>query len=246
LRALEALGFSTLSADGGGGAVENSKVNFLPMSCELRQLRNAVERLKTSSDNQPIIVVLFHQYDFKEIDENRGFITLQEFSNLLNWLKSQENIRLLSMMQANKVVMDLSADRFIKNKRYNSIETLLPLAEQGSVTLYQESPALIRILLEVAIFYLMILVLSTFLSFKVGVLFFPRFHTIMKIFTLISILLSIIILVHALYDLKVYFRSYAISTCILGVTIGLCLSFQYIRKKTTWDNNSMRGKIVSN
>ncbi len=118
LRALEKLGFSTLSANNKIGQVtEACKLNFLPYSCNLSKLRHAVKASRTSSDTQPVIVVLFHEYDFKEIDEKRGSITYQEFYELLNWLKSQRHVRLLSISQATQVINDLSAKRFLMNKR---------------------------------------------------------------------------------------------------------------------------------
>ncbi|MGD9825451.1 DUF2334 domain-containing protein [Desulfobacter sp.] len=117
LRALEALGFSTLSADNKRGEVtEKCKLNFLPYSSSLSGLRDAVEASRTSSDTQPVIVVLFHEYDFKEIDEKRGSITYQEFYALLNWLKSRKYVRLLSISQATQVITDLSAKRFLMSK----------------------------------------------------------------------------------------------------------------------------------
>ena len=104
LRALEALGFSTLSADNKRRAVTKAyKLNFLPYSCSISKLRDAVKASRTSSDPQSVIVVLFHEYDFNEIDQKRGRITYQEFYELLNWLKSQKDVRLLSISQATQV-----------------------------------------------------------------------------------------------------------------------------------------------
>jgi peptidoglycan/xylan/chitin deacetylase (PgdA/CDA1 family) len=100
LQALEELGFSTLSADKDGEATEDSKLNYLPASSDLLHLRDAVKAERTSADVSPVIVVLFHEYDFKEIDEKRGRITYPEFSDLLTWLKRQKDVRFLSLRQA--------------------------------------------------------------------------------------------------------------------------------------------------
>ena len=233
LRALEVLGFSTLSASKNGEATENSKLNFLPASCGLPRLRDAVKAVRTSSDNQPLIVVLFHQYDFREIDEKRGSITFQEFYDLLNWLKSQRNVRLLSISQATKAIKDLSANRFLLTKRNYSIDRFLPLLlrEEGSMFLYQESPVLPKTLLRVGGFYLMIVILGTVLSFSIGCLVFPRSVFIMKIGTFGSIVLSAIILVYAFHDLQVHFKGMVVSAGVIGASIGLCICFQYLKKK---------------
>lgn len=117
LRALENAGFSTLSANMNGETTEDSKLNFLPATCGLSRLRDAVSAVRASSDTQPLIVVLFHQYDFKEVDKKRGKITYQEFSYLLTWLKSQKDIRLLSIKQATKAIDDLSALKIVPKTR---------------------------------------------------------------------------------------------------------------------------------
>lgn len=130
LRALEALGFSTLSADNKTGEVtETCNLNFLPYSSNLSGVRDAVKASRTSSDTQPVIVVLFHEYDFKEIDEKRGSITYQEFYALLNWLKSQKDIRLLSISQATQVI----------NERYKRIMSNLSISSPKRV-LYFHKP----------------------------------------------------------------------------------------------------------
>ncbi len=116
LRALETLGFSTLSADNKKGEeTQACKLNLLPYSCSLYRLRDAVKKSRTSSDPQPVIVVLFHEYDFKEINEKRGRISYQEVYALLNWVSSQADVRLLSISQATQVIDNLSAKRFLMN-----------------------------------------------------------------------------------------------------------------------------------
>jgi len=242
LRALEELGFSTLSASKNGEATEDSKlIFFLPASSDLSRLRDAVKAARTSSDTQPVIVVLFHAYDFKEIDEKLGSITYQEFSDLLNWLKSQGDVRLLSISQATKVINDLSANRFLLNKRNHTLSRLLPssLQEEESITLYQESHVLPKIVLKVGGFYLLIVSLGTVLSLIMALLVFPRSAFIMNISTFGSIALSIIILIYAFHGLQGYLKGMMVSAGVVGTSIGLCLSFLYIKKNKLWDRNSI-------
>lgn len=106
LRALEKTGFSTLSADMNGPMPLDAELNYLPFTCGLTRLREALLEARASSHIRPIVVVLFHQYDFKEINEKRGKITFQEFSHLLSWLKSQTDVRLLSIRQAIEMVAE--------------------------------------------------------------------------------------------------------------------------------------------
>jgi len=100
LRALEELGFSTLSASRSGEAPRGADLDFLPATSSLSNLRDAVKSAKAFSEAQSVIVVLFHAYDFKEVDGNRGCITYREFADLLGWLKRQEGVCLLSISQA--------------------------------------------------------------------------------------------------------------------------------------------------
>jgi hypothetical protein len=112
LQALKALRFSTISADRTGVAEKNSKLKFLPCTCSMRRLKeSAIQSARNILELQPVIVVLFHDFEFLDIDANRGMLTLQEFADLVRWLKSQEDVRILSISQASKVIKDLSARR---------------------------------------------------------------------------------------------------------------------------------------
>ena len=126
LLALKELAFSTLSAERGGEITKESLLNFLPVTCSLLQLRDAVKAARSSSDTQPVIVVLFHEYEFQDINEKSGNITFQEFSDLLKWLNSERDVRLKSFTQAASLINDLSASRYLANNRINSISSLVP------------------------------------------------------------------------------------------------------------------------
>ena len=96
LKALEVLGFTTLSAAIPGKVSKDSKLNFIPCTSKLSELHDAIKEARASSDKQPLIVVLFHQYDFQEVRNKRGSITIKEFNNLFVFflLKSISNFRL--------------------------------------------------------------------------------------------------------------------------------------------------------
>ena len=243
LRALEELGFSTLSADDGGEVTEHAKINFLlPNTCFLLQLRDAVKAARTSSSSQPLIVVLFHEYDFKEIDEKRGSIHYQEFSDLMNWLKFQKDVQLLSISQATTLINDLGAKRFLLNKRHRFLNSLLPslLQDEETELLYHELAVRpTKVLLKVTGFCLAIVCIGIVLSFVMGMLVFPRSQFIMNIVVFGSIVLSVIILIYVLYGHDLSFRRMIVSAGVVGVLIGICLSFLYLRKKKIWDGKSI-------
>jgi len=243
IRVLEELGFSTLSASKNGETTEGSTLNFLPASCYLSRLRDAVKVARSSSDAQPVIVVLFHEYDFKEINQQNGSITFQEFFNLLNWLKSQGDVRLLSISQAAKVINDLSVNRFLLNKREDlwdySLSRFLPISLWEEeyirhITLYRESHVVPRILLKVVNFYLLIVSFGIVFSFIMGILFFKRSTFIMKISIYGSISLSIIMIIYA--SSYIYLKYMMACAGVVGVSIGFCLSILYFKKKKLWGN----------
>jgi predicted deacetylase len=99
LRTLEALNFQTISADLKGEADKSSRLNYLPATCPLFILRDTIKSARLSSDVRPVIVVFFHEFDFKEISKNRGKISFHEFSDLLEWIASANDIRMLSINQ---------------------------------------------------------------------------------------------------------------------------------------------------
>lgn len=72
IHAIEKLGFKSISADKYGDASESSPIKFLPATSDLLHLRDAIKSARRISSIYSIIVVLFHVYDFLEIDREMG------------------------------------------------------------------------------------------------------------------------------------------------------------------------------
>ncbi len=242
LRVLEDLKFTTISASISGEATEDSPLMFLPATCDLLQLRRAVKAARRSSDTQPVIVVLFHVYDFMEIDRERGNITYQEFSDLLNWLKSQGDVRLLSIIEAATVINDLSVHRFLLNKRIDSVLRLLPSSlRQKHDNQYSESPhVLFRTSLRVGFFYLAIVALVLFTSFILGYLVFPKSTLITDISIYGSLVVLVIILIYAFHDLQIHYLGMMVIAGLVGACIGIWLSFLSLKKKSFLGKSNRR------
>ena len=103
LKALETAGFSTISADLKGISTEESNLDFLPATCSIAQIRDCVDTARTDLDQQPVVVMLFHEYDFREVDERSGRTTFKAFSALLDWLDNQPDVRLRSIRQVSGI-----------------------------------------------------------------------------------------------------------------------------------------------
>ena len=233
LRALEETGFSTISANKAGDVTHDCRLNFLPCSCGVSQLRDAVEAARISSDTQPVIVVMFHAYDFKEVDERRGNITYKEFCELLKWLKLQEHIRLLSISQATQAIHDLSVQRFLINQRIHSRAILLPsfLRKGDSLLVYRETDAFTNTRLKLFGFYTTMMVMIFVLSLILGTIVFSRSTLIMISGTFGSIVLLITIFMYIFNDMQMGIKFMIVSAGIVGTSIGLCVSSLYLNRK---------------
>lgn len=62
-----------------------------------------VDMARADLDRQPVVVMLSHEYDFKEIDAHRGRTTFLEFSALVDWLDNQPDVRLRSIRQVSSL-----------------------------------------------------------------------------------------------------------------------------------------------
>jgi hypothetical protein len=120
LLALEALEFETISS--GIRCYTNSptKLKFLPYTCSLSDLQNAVSFARKGHDRQPIIVVLIHAYDFQEDNNPKAKLSFQDFNNLLSWLTSQEDICIRTISEVTSILDGFDFGRY---KKYSYLAT---------------------------------------------------------------------------------------------------------------------------
>jgi peptidoglycan/xylan/chitin deacetylase (PgdA/CDA1 family) len=111
LRVLRDQGFRTLSAGYDGDACEG--LGFVPATCDPRLVRDAVHVARNSNKVEPLIVVLFHDYEFTDMNHSLGKFSYQDVLELLEWLKEQRDIRLMSLGSASKAMKDLSSNRYM-------------------------------------------------------------------------------------------------------------------------------------
>jgi peptidoglycan/xylan/chitin deacetylase (PgdA/CDA1 family) len=239
VKVLEKLEFRTLSAGEVGDAKESSPLKFLPVTCHLIHLREAVSSALFVPDLQPVIVVSFHEYDFHEIDEERGNLTFRDFVELLAWVMSQKNIQVRTIDQANTVIDDLSAHRFINYSIYRKLSRLIPPVSPYLRGLYHSGVYLesnnsqnmkLKCWLFILIFYASVLMISSITSFFVGSAVFPRYRLV-SLFTMYAILvLLVLVSAYALRNLDLYFKGAIAISTLLGVSLGLWAFFIKFRK----------------
>ncbi|MFA5393859.1 MAG: DUF2334 domain-containing protein [Candidatus Ratteibacteria bacterium] len=99
IRVLEKLGFKTISADKRGAVKKFSPLEFRPERCGPNKLRDKIKSARCTWGTHPVIIVLFHAFEFLEVDKKRGNITYQDFDKLLSWIASQKDIRVQTIGQ---------------------------------------------------------------------------------------------------------------------------------------------------
>ncbi len=155
LIALETLGFEVISADWKGVATTQTPLRFVPATAELSQLRDAVAAARRSADRHPVVVALFHPYDFAAVDPARGSWSLEEFGVLLDWLAAQPDVRVVSIARSIGMVTGLGADRFRAAAAWRAVQAATPplLRHRGPVLVYPERDAHRRALRRLASLY---------------------------------------------------------------------------------------------
>ena len=230
LKALEKLGFSTLSAAMYGKAPDSSGLNFMPFTCRIPEVREAVSWARISSDRQPLIVVMFHRYDFSE-PGHKGRATFEEFYKLLGWLGSQNDVRFLSISQAAKEISDLSAKRFRLSCIYDTVESIVPKFLRLSDVTYSESSPLVLTLTMIALLYFFIAVLGMAFSYSVACLLFSKSAAVIKIISVGSTIMTTALILYSISDLSVGLSGMVIITVLVGLSIGLWFCFLSRKRK---------------
>jgi hypothetical protein len=234
LRALDALGFAAHSADKAGHVSAAARVRFLPSTTDLVHLRDAVQAARQTSDPQPIVVVLFHAYDFQEVDGERGVLTYPAFVDLLRWLNAQEDIHFLSVGQAAEVIDDLSPLRYQANKQNYELSRLLPhpLWDREISLIYHSVQAFPKAYLRIGVFYAFLILGASLPAWGIGLAFFRRAAWMRKITVAGSIAASAGILVYTFGDLNIHLRGMLASAIVVGMTLGFCCCALVLKRKS--------------
>ncbi len=228
LRCLEKLNFSYLSADFGGISDKTIHIKFLPATTDIYGLHKSINSARSSSCQLSVIVVIFHSYNFIDVDKKIGKITLKQFCKLLSWITSQKDVQVCSMNEIfNKNTFGKTT--FLKNKMYFKIQRLIPplvliflnLNRNG---IYLCSDYLTKVQIKiwaVLICYgLFIVVISSYCFFKVGSLLFSRFYFFKIFFCLGTFVLLILLSLYIFKDSSISYKGLTALLIVLGVFIA--------------------------
>lgn len=261
IMALENLGFKVLSANLRGQAPESASLKFIPMTCELHQLPQAVRIARLIPDAQPIICVLFHEYDFQECgyfedDRVKKRLGLTDLDEILAWIASQPDIRVQTLKDVAQRKVDLSAGRYHYNKIYNLVYfkpgfwpphygVYLPAHFNNPSGVGPKSKQLIslgKIINIISIILLYILIVS--ISYITGYFFFNiflRLSLVPEMLVTICIYLYIFVVIFVVMFCYIYvdqieYKMLSALSCACGTSLGSFHSYSLIKKESSNNN----------
>ena len=263
IRVLEDLKFKTVFGMEYGYAMEGSVLNFLPLTCDLSYLHNALKNIKNFSDGLSVITVLIRERDLLGKNEVTRKSRFEEFSELIAWITSQNNIHVRSIKQTVRTIKDLSAHRFITyNSFLKSSHYLYPLIpplflnKMFPMGVYLSSKSAedikIKMLKIIIFFYFSILIISVIISLSAGLIVFPKFPFLASICRLGSIVGMVLLSVYAFAKLnfshyrllletslyayrRQYYKVSVLIVLFFGACIGIWASWIIIKKKFDHD-----------
>ncbi len=251
LLALEKMNFLCLSSNLSGYASPSATLKFLPNTCELGQLRKVLSYAQRISYSQPIVCVVFHEYDFSEINyevsDGTMQLTFQDFEALIKWITLQKDIEIKTIDQVIKEQVDLSAGRFINNKYYIRLAHLKPAFWPPHYGYYLPSAnaydlrirnifinynidRLLNILL-VASFYGIIMAAFGLMSWIAGFIFFKLISMPPFIYYFIkygNYLLILLMMIYGIFVTQIHYRVLIPLVSLLGILMGFWVSFPKI------------------
>lgn len=132
---LAELGFRTISAGRVGDSDHRSELAFLPATATLAELRDVVVRGLAEEDDRHPIIVLFHEYDFVQKGRRLEPLSFEEFSDILQWVAHQDEVRVVTLNEMSWELLGLTASRYAQFTAYHNspLRRFLPLGWRGAV-----------------------------------------------------------------------------------------------------------------
>lgn len=188
LKVIKKLNFKTISSDEKHGPLDNSKLIYLPESCNLASLKGNIQELRRKKTGG-VIVVMFHHFDFIEDNKVRGNITKEGLENLVSWVSHQSDVNVKSLDEASNLIL---------NKKYIDYKLLSQLQRTSSFLPFDQhifAPSYLptmsdfknirgELWISLVLCYLLELIAFTWI-FYLGILKYPR----LKLNTILTVML---------------------------------------------------------
>ncbi|MFD0836285.1 DUF2334 domain-containing protein [Mariniflexile aquimaris] len=229
IKALETLGFTLISAKSDRPGLKTSQLKFVPYTCELPQLEEAIKKARKNYDSQPTIIVMFHAYDFIESNKS-GNVSVKSFQKLISSLKKQKDISIFSLEELSHKNIDLSATKYQTTNKIFLFNEFMPsfLKNDILVNYNNKKYELLKLILTVISYYVIILTMCSILSFfimrSIGIL----VKKFLKAGLIISIIIPVVLVIYfCFFDSIVSKRDLLLSSIIIGFSTGFLI---YIKK----------------
>lgn len=240
IRAIEKLGFKCFSANESVEAIKSSLLKYVPVTCDLFELRHTVELARRVPDRQPVIVVLFHEYDFLEIDKEMGRLSYKEFLEIMAWITSQQNIHIRTIEQTTMLVNDMNALRFNNNISFGKLTSLIPPLKlfdsmyPAGVFLSSNAANKMRYRCGVllSLFYFSIFLVSVTFAYFIGFIIFSKSRTMVLVSILGGLAIVVFLTIHILRGSLITYNDAMAIITFMGICIGLlCYFFRLKRQR---------------
>jgi peptidoglycan/xylan/chitin deacetylase (PgdA/CDA1 family) len=251
IKVLEQLQFENISANMLGPAKEISALKFLPATCNLSTIETAIQSARLIDDFQPVLVLMFHDYEFTDVDRQKGKLSYDEFDNLLEWLSTQKDIHVGSFSKFPEILSNFNAAKYLDMSSYQKLDLILPssikkiLNLPSGVYLAKDSINNLKkkIWPMVLGFYFLLMVLSFGIAFCIANIIFP----ISKFFIILSkyggLLLLIGVSYYSLCDSIMGMKAAFSIIIISSAYIGIWLSILFLTRRKSETENIGNEKI---
>jgi hypothetical protein len=185
-------------------------------------MREALARARTSVDQDPIVGVLMHPYDFVESGDSRAVITCDGFNEELKWLVSQPDVRVASVSELAARNQTLDAERFVANAP-SRLESVFPpfVRTTDQTPIYGSTATVERTKRRNVTAAVATHVAALAIGAVVGAVSWPLLPlSAVAVATALAALALIILLMRARRSGAIFFRSSMLSAALLGVVIA--------------------------
>lgn len=226
LKAMNAAGYRALSAHMDGVSNNAQTLAMIPATTDLAGLRNAIDFARKHLGDK-IIVALFHDYDFQEVDQLNGSISVKDFKTLVKWVSEQPDVEVMTFHELH-TQKDMNSSKYAKNKVVVRLVNLLPpwIAGKGYGIYRHQLSDVLLVSLKSSIFF----VSFGLVGFVVSTFVFRRAFTrvVLLRWPVIAVLaaMAIVLPLYVFRDLDPYFRGVFVSVLVVGAFFGALRAFR--------------------
>lgn len=208
LKSLIKLGFSHISADNLGTTNELLPIDYVPYTTTISELESCLNYKRLPfSNNTAVTVLMLHDYDFSEINEENGITNSVDFGKTIERLMKNE-WKIVSIWDAAQDIDNFDHNHYQFNKlKLLLLDNLSSLHYFGKIfgkinvlkTFYISDYLIVKLIIMVSIYYLIIaLVVSAFILYVANKLNLGILYSV--ILGIIDIILMVTFTFYFLYD----------------------------------------------